>query len=419
MRILLLNTSFPPQVRSAASLFHELGVSLTERGHSITVVTEIPWRRLGTTDREGNYRRAGLVLRETMDGMQIIRVKGFTFRETSMAERGINALFIPMSFWIGARMAGKQDVALVYSPPLTAGLAAILYSRLNRVPFIFGLQDIYPQTAIELGLLKNPLIIRMFEWVEALVYLQADKIVVYSEGNRDYLVDKRAVSAGKIAIIPNWVDVDAIRPSDRLNSFRQEQGIGNHFVVSYAGTMGYAQDLSPVLEAAHSLRSHPDILFLLVGEGAREQEWKAKSIKLGLTNVRFLPLQRKSIYPSLIAASDVGLVPLIEGLQTPTVPRKLLDLMGGGRPIIAIVDGNGDAAKIVETAKAGYIIMPGDSHSLTQAILALHNQPALARTLGENGRAYAETHFSRKSCIDQYETLFQEIVKQSQKQKLN
>ncbi len=414
MRILLLNTSFPPQVRSAASLFYELGVTLIERGHTVSIVTEFPWRRLGTSEIDVKYQRAGLMLRETMGGINVIRVKGVPFRETSMAERGINLLILPLAFWIGAQMAGKPDVALVYSPPLTVGLAAFLFSRLNRVPFIFGLQDIYPQTAIELGYLKNPVIIRVSEWMETLVYSKAEKIVVYSEGNREYLIQKRAIPAGKIIVIPNWVDTDVIQPSDRQNSFRQEHGIGNHFVVTYAGTMGYAQDLMPVLEAAQSLQAYPDILFLLVGEGAREIEWKEKTSALGLSNVRFLPLQPKSDYPSLIGASDVGLVPLIEGLHTPTVPAKLLDIMGGGRPIIAIVESDGDTAKIVQAANAGYVIKPGDAESLTQAILTLRNQPSHAQTLGENGRTYAEKHFSRRACIDQYESLFQNIVEQSQ-----
>ncbi len=410
MRILLLNTSFPPQARSAAHLFHDLGVTLSQRGHAVSVVTEFPWRRLGNDTLDAKYRGWHLFTREEMDGMRVTRVRGFPFSESGMIGRGVNTLLLPLTFSLGAMLTAKPDVALVYSPPLTVGLAAFLYGRWRGVPFVFNVQDIYPQTLVELGLLKNPFLIHFFEWVEQFVYRRAARIVVHSEGNRQYLIEQRGVPPGKIVAIPNWVDTDALKPAERMNSFRETHHLGDRFVVCYAGTLGYAQDLEPILVAARELKTQPEILFLFVGEGVREQEWKERASALALTNARFLPLQPKVTYPALIAAMDIGLVPLTDALRTPVVPGKLLDIMAGARPAIAMVHPTSDTTRIIREARCGYAIPPNDADALRIAILKLYEARAFARQLGENGRAYALAHFSRAAGAEQYERLFESII---------
>lgn len=410
MKILLLNTSFPPIARSAAHLFHDLGCYLVARGHQVSVVTEFPWRRLGSAESAARYWSARFRLQETMDGMDVVRVRRFPFREGSLIGRGINALLLPLTFYFGARSMGQADVALVYCPPLTLGLAAFFLQRFHHVPFVFNVQDIYPQTLIDLGLMKNPLLIRFFEWMERFTYVQAACIVVHSEGNRQYLVTRRPVPAEKVVVIPNWVDIDLIRPSDRLNGCREKYGVGTRFLVCYAGTMGYAQDLNPIIQAAKELQEHEDIVFLLIGEGVRAAEWRQKVEQLYLRNVRFLPLQPRSVYPSIVSASDVGLVPLTEELRTPVVPGKLLDFMAGGRPVIATVNLDGDTSRIIREANCGYVFAPDDGHGVAEAILALYHDRPMAHQLGANGRTYAERHFSLKVCAAQYQELFRQIT---------
>jgi len=396
--------------RSAAHLYHELGRYLSARGHQVSVVTEFPWRRLGSAESAGQYQRARFQLRETMDGMDVVRVRGYPFREGSLIGRGINALLLPLTFYLGARSIGAQDVALVYCPPLTVGLAAVFLQRLHRVPFVFNVQDIYPQTLIDLGLMKNSLLICFFEWMERFTYTQAACIVVHSEGNRQYLVNQKRVPPERVVVIPNWVDLDLIHPMDRLNTFREKHGLGGTFLACYAGTMGYAQDLNPIIQAAKELQEYEDILLLLIGEGIRACEWREKVQQLRLRNVRFLPLQPKTVYPSIISASDVGLVPLAEELRTPVVPGKLLDFMAGGRPIIATVNLDGDTSRIVREANCGYAFAPDDGQAVAEAILALYHDQPMACQLGSNGRAYAESHFSLKICTAQYEDLFRQIT---------
>jgi len=180
--------------------------------------------------------------------------------------------------------------------------------------------------------------------------------------------------------------------------------------VCYAGTMGYAQDLLPTIEAAHILKSDEDVLFLLVGEGIQEPRWKREVEALGLKNVRFLPLQEKSIYPSIIAASDIGIVPLTQNLRTPVVPGKLLDFMAGGRPVIATANLDGDTAKIIREADCGYVFPPQVGRQVANAILELYHNPKLANRLGTNGRIFAESHFSLKISGSQYEELFKQLI---------
>jgi glycosyltransferase involved in cell wall biosynthesis len=410
MNILLLNTSFPPMARSAAHLFYELGCYLLDKGHRVSVVTEIPWRRLGSENIAFQHQAVCFHFHEVMDGMHVVRIKGFPFREGSTLGRGINATLVPLTFFFGARYVPSPDIILVYSPPLTLGFTAYLFKRFHNVPFVFNAQDIYPQTPIELGLMKNPLLINFSEWIEQFIYKEASRIVVHSQGNHHYLVSRKSVPSGKVTVIHNWVDTEVLRPSERLNGFRHQHQLENRFVVCYAGTMGYAQDLLPIIEAAQILEEVEDILFLLIGEGIQEAKWKRKVGALGLKNVRFLPLQAKSIYPSIIAASDIGIVPLTKNLHTPVVPGKLLDFMAGSRPIIATANLNGDTAKIIREAGCGYVLPPQDGRQVAEAILELYRDPSAASRMGTNGRAYTKSRFSLKICGAQYEELFRQLL---------
>lgn len=410
MKILLLNTSFPPMARSAAHLFYELGCYFSTQGHQVSVITELPWRRLGSKDISPKYQGVRFRFHEIMDGMQVVRVKGFPFREGSTLGRGINATLVPLTFLLGAKYAPSPNVILVYSPPLTLGFAAYLFKQFHNIPFVFNVQDIYPQTPIELGLMKNGLFIKFSEWIEKFIYKNTARIVVHSQGNRHYLITRKSLPPEKINVIHNWIDTEVLRPSERLNGFRQQHRLGNKFVVCYAGTMGYAQDLLPTIEAAHILKSDENVLFLLIGEGIQEPRWKREVESLGLKNVRFLPLQAKSIYPSIIAASDIGIVPLTQNLHTPVVPGKLLDFMAGARPVIATANLDGDTAKIIREADCGHVFPPQGGRQVADAILELYHNPELAKRLGTNGRIFAESHFSLKISGGQYEELFRQLL---------
>jgi colanic acid biosynthesis glycosyl transferase WcaI len=406
MRILILVNSFPPEIRSASHLFYELSESLVYMGHQVVVVTGFPSYTLEKVDQKYKGR---LFLREKMNGIDVVRLATFPFPRSMPFARALDHSLISLVLSLGGLISGKQDVVLAYSPPLTLGLSGYFLSRAKRMSFIFNMQDIYPQCLIDIGILKNPALIKFFRAMENWIYKKADYITVHSEGNRQYLLSKKSAADG-ISVIPNWVDTNLIKPSSKFNRFRQENGIDSKFVVSFAGVMGYAQGLDTVIDSASLLEQYNDVLFLLVGDGVKKQELQEKSQALKLDNIRFLPMQPRELYPLVLAASDVCLVTLKRGLKTPVVPAKLLSIMASGRPVVASVELAGDTPKIVKAANCGYCVEPGEPEKLAQAILDLYKNPSLRNQFGRNGRLYAERHFSRDTCVKEYERIFSKAI---------
>lgn len=406
MRILMLTDRFPPEVRSAAHLFHDLARELQRRGHEVAVISKAP--RQYFADGTGRGSTLGW---EDVGGVPTLRVRGFPIAGYHPILRGLDHLTLGWTFGRASGRWPSADVILVYSPPLPLASAGAKYARRFRVPFVLNVQDLYPQTAIDLKLLRNPLAIRLAEQMEGLAYHRAARIVVHSPGNRTFLIERKGIPADRVRVIFNWVDTEAIRPGPRENSFRAQHGLTRKFVVSYAGVMGYAQDLGDVIECAELTRTDEEIVYLLVGEGVLEKHWKEMVAARGLRNVRFLPMQPKTEYAELLAASDVCLVPLDAQLRTPVVPGKLQSIMASGRPAITIVDPSGDAPKLLKESGGGVNVLPGQPRALCEELLWLKTHSEAAREIGERGRRFAEGHFAVAGCASAYEELFEELLK--------
>ncbi len=408
MKILMLTDRFPPEVRSSAHLFHDLARLFQARGHEVRVITKVPSKY--TAQEEGSsFPKLGRGW-DVVEGVRVRRVQWVPFLNGSRAVRAFDHLTLWLRFAAASREWPRADVVLIYSPPLPLALAGGAYRRWYRTPFVLNVQDLYPQTVVDLGLLRNGVAIKAAERLESAAYRLAERIVVHSPGNREFLVDRKGVPFGKVSVISNWVDLERLRPGPKENGFREEHGLSGRFVVSFAGLMGYAQDLTTALEAAALLQDRPEIVFLLVGEGVREEHWKARARGKRLRNVRFLSMQPRGSYAKLLAASDICLIPLASDLRTPVVPGKLQSIMASGRPVIATLHPGGDTNRIIEQARCGYTLEPGDARGFRDAVLELRTTPGLAERLGANGRAYAEQHFSLASCCRAYEQLFEEIL---------
>lgn len=407
MKVLLLTTYFPPEVGAASHLFFELAETLVRRGHQVSVVTGYPSYNVGTR-QIAQYKR-GLVMCEFVAGVRVLRIRTPRLPQHIPVFRGMDHFVRPALLLLRALVLERHDVVLVYSPPLPTGLAAYILSRLKGMPFVVNVQDLFPKEVVVAGLLKSRILIRLFEVIERFIYRTADALTVHSPGNREHLLSGGAPPE-RVRVIPNWVDVDMFRPGDRMNSFRRDHGLNNEFVVCFAGTMGYLQDMDVILQAASLLREHQDIVFLLVGDGVRRQSTVMRAATLGLSNVRFLPMQPRDVYPLVLQAADVCLVTLQADLTTPVVPSKLATILASGRPVVGSMPLEGDAPKIIEEAGCGFCVAAGDARGLAGAILELYRDPALLEEMGARGRAYAERHFSREGCIAQYEKLFSELV---------
>lgn len=411
MRVLLLTPAFPPEITGSGHLYYELAESLVANGHVVTVITALPRQRLGDQELGDRYRRR-LLLREEINGIQVIRVATLPLPLTLRLTKGLDHFTTPTAYLFGGLFSGKQDVILAYSPPLPLGLTAYALARRQGIPFVLNAQDMVPQYGIDLGLLKNPLAIQLFRAIERFLYRRAPCILVHSEGNRQYLIS-RGVEPNKLAVVSNWADTERIVPRPKDNCFREEYGLNGKFVVSYAGTIGWAQDLDTVIESAALLPSHQDIRFVLVGDGPKRRPLQAKAGVLALDNVTFLPLQPRDRYPLLLHASDVCLISLNPRLTTPVVPGKLFDIMASARPVVGDVPLDGDAPRIVAEGPCGICVQSGDPHKLAEAILRLYRDPALAAELGANGRRLVERKYSRPICTHDYEQLLLNIANKS------
>jgi len=405
MRILILTAIFPPEIRSQATLFYEIAAEFQRRGHEVAVITKVPNHYVSNGDAESILPGWSVTC-----GIPTFRIKRFPLSGRQPFVRGLEHLSLGYSFARASKRWPNADVVIVYSPPLPLALSALRYRREFGAPFVLNVQDIYPQTAIDLGLLRNRIGIELAERMELRAYAHASRIVVHSPGNRELLVARKKVPDGKLRVIYNWVDTAAIYPRPNDESFRAVHSLQGKFVVSYAGLMGFAQDLGTIIGSANLLRDDNDVVFLLVGEGVLEPQWRQMVKDHNLQNVRFLPLQPKERYSDLLAASDVCLVPLSGNLRTPVVPGKLQSIMASGRPAITIVESNGDTPKLINASGSGVNVMPGKPKALTDAIMQLKANPALREEMGRRGRAFAETNFCLARSADAYEALFMEIL---------
>ncbi len=410
MNILILTEAFPPEIRSASHLLYELAESLVAKGFKVTVITRFPKDYINKIDKKYTGK---LFYRENMGEIKVIRLNSFSFFRHIPLVRGLSQFILSWLLVIGGLVSGRQEIIFTYSPPLPLGISAYLLGKIKKAPFIFNAQDIFPQSVIDLGLLRSKILIKISELMERFIYKRASYITVHSAGNRENIISKN-INPEKVMAIHNWVDIDLIKPvKNQSNNFREKNNLKDKFVVSFAGTMGFAQGLEIVVNCAELLKSYKNILFLLVGEGIKKDGLINKAEDMQLNNIKFLPTQSKKIYPFILYTSDICLVTLDKKVLTPAVPAKLLNIMASGRPVVASMNLKGDAPKIIKSAECGYCVDADDVKGFSEAILKLYNNPTLREDMGKNGRSYAVKYFSRQVCVRKYEKLFLKAYRKS------
>jgi glycosyltransferase involved in cell wall biosynthesis len=306
------------------------------------------------------------------------------------------------------RALGPTDVIFVQSPPLFIGLAALAFSRIKRAPFVFNVSDIWPQSAIELGMLRNKLAISLAEALERHLYRRACRITVPTPGMLERLVE-RGVPREKVVLLTNGVDTHMYHPEAPDSALADELGLNGHKVFLYAGTHGLSQGLDVILEAAKRTRDH-DIVYVLAGEGADKDALVEKARAEGIDNVHFLPNQPKSAMPGLLNLAYAAIVPLKRlDLFKDALPSKMFESMAVGQPIVASMWG--EAAKLVESAACGIVTEPGDAEALEAAVEKLAADPKQAAAMGRHGREYVVEHFDREKIAMRLRALLQECAR--------
>ena len=405
LRVTFLTHYFPPEVGAPQARMYELAKRLSEAGHRVTVVTAFPNYPTGVIAPGYRGKR---FMEERMDGFRVLRNWVFATPNRGFFKRILNHLSFCASSVIGMRRVGPTDVIFVQSPPLLIGLAALAYSRFKRAPYIFNVSDIWPQSAIELGMLRNPLAIRLAEMLERHLYRRAARVTLPTPGMLERLA-ARGIPKHKLFLLTNGVDTTTYQPQAPDRGLARHLGLDGHKVFLYAGTHGLSQGLDVILEAA-KLTDDRDILYVLAGEGADKDALVAKAQTQGISNVRFLPNQPKSMMPALLNLAYASIIPLRRlDLFKSALPSKMFESMAVGHPIVAPLWG--EAAALIEAAGCGLVAEPEDARAVQEAVTRLAGDPSLARQMGRQGRQYVLEHFDRKDIAKRLAALLQETAR--------
>jgi colanic acid biosynthesis glycosyl transferase WcaI len=407
MRILLLSTYFRPDIASTGVIMTKLAEEFVAKGHEVTVVTSVP--HYDPNQAWPEYSKK-LVHTERRDGMQIYRVRVYAAEDKSSIAKRIAAYgsFSLLSILRGMTLP-KHDVILVPSPPLSNGVIGDFLSRLRGTPFIYNVQDVWPDVAVRAGVLKKGRAIRHLKKMESYVYRRAAQISVISEGFRRNLLAK-GVPDGKISVIPNFIDTEFVTPLPKQNYFSRKHALENKFVVLFAGNMGFSQGLEVALNAAKLLEGNEEIKFLMVGNGAARNASVNYCESAKLNNVEFLPFQAHEDVPAMYGAADVCLIPLKRGFTMESVPCKLFTIMAAGKPSIAAVDYHSDTWELIQDARCGICVEPENPRALADTINRYYFDASARNESGRNARHYVERHFRPSSIAQGYLDIMEAAV---------
>jgi len=407
MHILIYSYNYHPEPIGIAPLMTELAEGLVERGHEVRVITGMP----NYPQREiyDGYRGKWYIT-EQKNGVTIQRSYLWVKSKPNLVDRLLLELSFVFTSLLQAFKGKRPDVIMLTVPPLLIAMPATMLGWLYNCPVVLNVQDILPEAAVRVGLLKNKRMIQALAVLEKFAYRTAHTISVITDGFSENLVNKR-VPINKIVCIPNWVNVNFISPLPKENnSWRTAHQLDGKFVVLYSGNIALTQGLETVIEAAIRLRQITEIVFVIVGESKALQRLQKYCLLNGADNVLLLPLQPRDKLPQMLATSDVGLIVQKRNVISFNMPSKIPLLLASGRPIVASVPDTGTAAKAIQLSGGGVIVEPESPDALADAVQNLYANPALGAKLGNKGRQFAVENYSLEQALDQYEGLFSDVV---------
>jgi colanic acid biosynthesis glycosyl transferase WcaI len=399
MNILLITDPYPPQLYSISLMMKQLAEELTVRGHNVTVVTPWPRNNLTSEDRKVKYKEFSIE-----KDVSVIRVKTPPLHNISFFIRGISQLLMPYLFWAKIRKycPVKIDVVFVYSPPLTLSILGNIIKRRFGARYILNIQDIFPQSPIDLGAMRNKILIRFFEDMEQKAYRNADLLTSHTINSRKFLTEIKNVHPDKVHYIPNWIDINPYINIRRTNSFRKKCRIEDKFVLLFAGVMGIPQGLDIIFRAANDVEKIlKDVSFLIVGDGMEKGRLMRMVQEHSINNVIFHPFVSQEKYPELVKEADAGLVCLSSQNKTPVVPGKIWGYMAASIPIVAFLNKESDGHTVIKEAKCGYsIVSNASSEEAKDFLIRIFNEKDKLKEYGENGHRYMLNNFTKDVCLN-------------------
>lgn len=407
MKILFLTQYCPPEVGAPQNRIFEFAKQLKKFGHEVSILTAMPNYPKGEIF-EG-YKGKKVILEE-IDGIKIVRTSIYATKDKSFTKRLRNYLSFTFSSVLqGSKYIDKQDVIITESPPLFLGWSGYVLSKRKKAKYIFNVSDLWPESAVKLGVLNNKLFIAASTWLEEFCYRKADAVTGQTQGIVDNIIG-RGFSKDKVHLITNGVDASLFKKENRDNEFRKEVGIENKFAICYAGILGLAQGLEVVIEAAELLSKYEDIQFVFIGDGPEKEKLIYMKESKGLKNVTFLPMQPKKNMPHIIASMDATVIPLKKlDLFKGAIPSKLYEALASELPIILAVQGEAEA--LINRANAGITVEPENAKEIADAAVKLYNDKELRNLLGQNGRKYVMENYSRDAITRRFEKILLNLDK--------
>jgi colanic acid biosynthesis glycosyl transferase WcaI len=409
MQILYFSQYFPPEVGATQTRAYEMSRYLASRGHRVTVVTEVPNHPSGIIPA---HYRGRLIERRREKGVDVIRLWVWASPEKTFKSRMRFYLsYMGMAGIAGSLVKGRYDLVYATSPPLFVGAAGLLAATVRRLPLVFEVRDLWPESAVALGELGNARAIAAAEQLEKLLYRRAARVVAVTHGIQARLVE-RGVNPSKVELIPNGANTDLFAYSETgRRAVRDKLRLDDKFVVLYAGIHGIAQGLETLLQAAKRLQERSDITFLLIGEGPRKGDIARMKEEMNLGNVTMLPEVPSTQMPSYLSAADCAIVPLKkEAVFRGALPSKMFEAWACSRPVVLSVEGEAEA--ILKEAGGGIPSTPEDPEPMAQAILQMAGNREEAEAMGARGRDYVVAHYSRHEQAQALETLLLEVTRQ-------
>ena len=392
-RLLVLNQYYWPGKEATANLLTELCEALAQ-DYDVTVVT-------GAT-------HASLPARELRNGVEIVRVHSTAYDRTRLSRRAANYF----TYLLGAIREGlaspRPDVVICMTDPPFIGAAAELVAKRFRVPMLVISQDVFPEIAVKLGRLRNPVVTGVLGLVVTSYLRFADRVVVIGETMERRIVAK-GVDPARVRVISNWADAEKVRPQPHDSPWARKHGLAGKFVVMHFGNVGHAQDLDTLVRASTLLRDLDDLVVAIIGVGARLQELTTLADVVEADKVRFLPWQDYERRELPISAAHVHVVGLARGLAGYIVPSRMWGVLAAGRPVIAAAEDDSETAKVVRETGCGVVVRPGDPLQLAEAIRAFHDGAYDLAEMGRRARAYAESETDRSIAVARYRQVLDEV----------
>ncbi len=391
----MLNQYYVPGLEATAQLLGDLCRTLA-KDNDVTVITG----RLRELAPEPG--------RELLDGVEVIRVKSTAYDRSSLFARAVNyGTYLFQSLVEGLRVRRPDVVLCMTDPPVIANVALVVARRV-RVPLIVISQDVFPEIAVELDRLRNPVVIAGLRRAIRYYLQRADRIVAIGETMRRRLEEKGA-RPERLRVIPNWVDTSVLTPQPHENEWGARTGVGG-FVVMHSGNVGHAQDLDTLVRSSTFLRDLDDLSIVIIGGGARHAELVALAERLDADLVRFMPYQPREYLTQSLSSAQIHVVGLAAGLAGYVVPSRLYGILAVGRPVIVSAEEDSETAQVVERVGCGVVVPPGRPDLLAGAIRSAHSGELDLVAMGARGREFVLHEADRKVALARYQELLRELT---------